>query len=302
LAKREMRLAALANLATAGRTNTITSIETPEGIASGLELSGVQYKPSSWFKENPENAIFARLKTQGYMDNLKRDIADTGAILNPLIAMPDGTLIEGHSRISIIRQLETEGRWVETVPVRLILSEISADEIRKRVYLGNLSRFEIDVNTRAVLYREIWPDFAPATATVAVKAASEAVREVAKNTGMKERQAWNERGILKLADQFAISEGKEKAGPEHVARAREEKNSERRQKKSTATVAVNTSTSQTENEKTLKQAAVLIRKQIEKAGNEYGNGVLQTLSVLKTYNIITVENYSNLVETIENKA
>lgn len=281
MAKAEMRIAALANLATAGRSGEAAKFETPEGIATGLELSGVQYKPSSWFKENQDNAVFATLKTQAYMDNLKRDIVDAGTILNPLIAMPDGTLIEGHSRIVVIRQLENEGHWSERVPVRIILSNITPDEIRKRVYLGNLSRFEIDVNTRVILYREIWPDFAPTTATVAVKSPTDAIREVAASTGIKERQAWNERGILQKADQIAKAEGKPKAEPEHVARARDEKNAERRKSHATATVAVD-STSRTQQEREARlQAASLIKTQLEKASPEYAEGVKQTLGALK---------------------
>lgn len=301
MAKADLRIAALANLATAGRSGEALKFETPEGIATGLELSGVQYKPSSWFKENSDNAVFSSLKTQAYMDNLKRDILDAGTILNPLVAMPDGTLIEGHSRIIIIRQLEQEGRWSERVPVRMILSNITADEIRKRVYLGNLSRFEIDVNTRAILYREIWPDFAPTAATVAVMSATDAIREVAASAGIKERQAWNERGILQKADEIAKAEGKPKAEPEHVARARAERNAVRRKSPVTATVAVDRSSSEHQGKEAPQQAALLIREQIEKGSPDYANGVRQTLEALRDYGVLSSEGYATIIEIVLGK-
>lgn len=293
MAKAQLRAAGLANLSTAGRVGDVQSIKTPEGIATGLELSGVQYKPSSWFKPNPENHVFDNLKTESYLENLKRDISDAGAILNPLIAMPDGTLVEGHSRIAVVKELEAEGRWSEAVPVRLILTQITQEEIRKRVYLGNLSRFEIDVNTRAVLYRDIWPDFVPTTATVAVKSATEAVLEVAANTGMKERQVWNERKIIQKADELAKAEGKAKAEPKHVAKAREERNSERREKGSTATVAVKGHGPQ--------NAAKKLKTWATQDGTDLRDSVKEVLKTLNEFGLISQAVYKEMVEVLVEK-
>ena len=53
----------------------------------------------------------------------------------------------------------------ETIPVRVILSDIDDAEKRKRVYLGNISQFEIDPNARLRLYAEIFPEYFRETRT-----------------------------------------------------------------------------------------------------------------------------------------
>ena len=127
--------------------------------SEGLELSDILYKPLSFFKPHPDNQVFDRLKDERYLSGLRRDILEAGAIINPLVAMPDGTIIEGHSRFKIARELDETGQGLGNLPVRLILSQLTPDETRERVYLGNLSRFEIDTDTRALLYSRIWPEF-----------------------------------------------------------------------------------------------------------------------------------------------
>lgn len=215
----------------------------------GLELSEIQYKPLSWFKHNPENEIFTNQKKPAYWQALERDIREAGTVLSPLIALMDGLLIEGESRLTIARKLEGEGiAGFDRLPVRQVLSTLTLEEQRKRLYLGNLSRFEIDEDTRAALYAQIWPDLTHEgkpgrvstgnTATVAVKR-TEAVRELARGAGLKERQAWNEAGVIADAARIAREEGAEAPRPEHIRKAREKRNAERRVKaKSTGNVTL----------------------------------------------------------------
>lgn len=134
------------------REETNTKIE-------GLELSQIVYRTIDSLKPNPINAVFDSLKTDSQLDALFRDIDEARAILNPLIAMPDGTLVEGHSRLKIAKRLLEEGRGIGSLPVRIITTALTNEEIKQRVYLGNLSRFEIDEDTRILLYAEIWPDY-----------------------------------------------------------------------------------------------------------------------------------------------
>ena len=135
-----------------GREETTTKTE-------GLELSQIVYRTIDSLKPNPINAVFDSLKTDSQLDALFRDIDEARAILNPLIAMPDGTLVEGHSRLKIAKRLLEEGRGIGSLPVRIITTALTNEEIKQRVYLGNLSRFEIDEDTRILLYAEIWPDY-----------------------------------------------------------------------------------------------------------------------------------------------
>lgn len=125
----------------------------------GLELSQILYKSIDFFKPNPCNTVFDALKTESQLDALYRDIDNARAIINPLIAMPDGTIVEGHSRLNVAKRLSEEGKGLGTLPVRIITTPLTAEEVKQRVYLGNLSRFEIDEDTRILLYAEIWPDY-----------------------------------------------------------------------------------------------------------------------------------------------
>ena len=129
------------------------------GTAAGLKLGRFELIPLEELKENPHNAIFRTMKTKEYWERLKRDIRETGSIIYPLIALPDGTLLEGESRLRVAKELHAEGvPGFDRVPVRKT-GDISPDEQKKRLYLGNLSRFEIDTATRIKLYAEIWPDY-----------------------------------------------------------------------------------------------------------------------------------------------
>jgi len=137
----------------------IDSKDVSNTVLEGLILSNILYKPLSFFKPNPCNAVFDALKTDEQFLTLYKDISETKAILNPLIVMPDGLIIEGHSRYEVAKKLSAEGNSIGMLPTRIITTPLTNEEIKQRVYLGNLLRFEIDEDTRIVLYAEIWPDY-----------------------------------------------------------------------------------------------------------------------------------------------
>lgn len=160
------RAAMLANL-TAPRAGTFpigTKPPEPEPTAAskGLELSDLMYKPLDWFTEDPENAAdFEKAKNArpGYWTDLQRDIEQNG-ILTPLLATPDGSLLQGHSRLTIARRL-----GLARVPVQIIDGGLPTDpqerarELRNRRRLDNLLRFELDDAARLAMLADIWPDF-----------------------------------------------------------------------------------------------------------------------------------------------
>jgi len=206
----------------------------------GLALDDMVRRPLAWFKHNPENDVFTSLKSSSYWQSLERDIREAKAILSPLIAMPDGLLIEGESRLTVARKLSSEGLLdFDFLPVRIIKGELSSEEQRKRLYLGNLSRFEIDEDTRAALYAQVWPDLTREahpgrisvenTDTVSVKR-TQAVQELAKQAGISERQAWREAEIIKEGASIAKDEGETSPLPQHIRKAREKRNEKRRAK------------------------------------------------------------------------
>ena len=204
----------------------------------GLELSReVDYRKPAFFKGHPENHIFDNLKTREYLDALKNDILESGAIINPLIALPDGTLIEGHSRLKVALELEAEGKTLGPLPVRFILSPMTPKEQAQRVFLGNLSRFEINLDTRLALYARIWPDYFTQDPGPGRPKKGETVsplitrEEISAYTGISERQIKNQAKIVRAATTLAQEEGKDFPEPQHIARAREEANTARKAQK-----------------------------------------------------------------------
>ena len=240
-ADREARLIANVSGPRTGYTpETAAAPPAPSPIVQGLKLSDVQLWPQERFKPHPSNHVFDSAKTEDYWRDLRRDILEAGAIINPVIALPDGTLLEGHSRLRIAGELAAEGKDLGRIPVRVVASPITPEEAERRVFLGNLSRFEIDADTRAALYARIWPDLTreakpgPAsnaekgvTATVSV---TSAVKDLAASAGITERQAWNEKRVIEGAEKERRAEGAPALKPEHVKKAREKVNAERRAK------------------------------------------------------------------------
>ncbi len=202
-------------------------------MSEGLELSDLQTKPIEWFKPNPANHVFNQLKTPDYWMALKRDIREACAILNPVIALPDGTLLEGHSRVQVARELRDEGFDLGRIPVLLVASPLTTEEAERRVYLGNLSRFEIDEDTRLALYAKIWPDFFLTKGSAGrpeksghgdpISAAS-----IAQSIGKSEKQVKRDRATVRAAHVLAKQEGKTSPDPKHIRQMRDAENLRRR--------------------------------------------------------------------------
>ncbi|NIZ47668.1 ParB/RepB/Spo0J family partition protein (plasmid) [Entomospira nematocerorum] len=244
--KRQRKKASLMNHLTAPRPGVVANeVKKPiavgieEDKANGLVLSAVQLKEISFFSMNAMNSIFEGLKSREYYEQLKRDIAQDG-IVNALIALPDGQLIEGHSRLQVAKEL-----GLPTVPVRFILSTLSQDEIKRRVYLGNLNRFEIPSDMRLILFAEVYPDYFHATPQeldqshqrqVAGEKEEIIIRPttakiVAKAMGLSDRQVRNEKEVFLRAKE--LSQGATPSA-EIVSQARdllrEEKNRRREER------------------------------------------------------------------------
>jgi hypothetical protein len=184
----------------------------------GLVLSEIQFKPLEWFKYNPENEIFRDCKSDEYFESLKRDISEANAILNPLISMPDGLIVEGESRHLIATTLYTCGRsGFAKIPTRIILSPITPGQVRERLYLGNLSRFDIPYTVKLYAYSQIWPDyFLPGSShkpgkkqSVPEEQADERVttkKEIAAATGLSESQIKRNKAVIQKAVKLAETE------------------------------------------------------------------------------------------------
>lgn len=204
-------------------------------------------KELDWFKPHPANAVFNAAKTERYWRDLERDIREAGRIIDPVVALPDGTLIEGHSRITIARKLSEEG--VQLGRVQTVVIDLSTEEAERRVYLGNLSRFELDEDTRLVLYAKVWPDYyldakpgRPKKGDT-VSSFQENLQvtkreEIATATGRSERQVRRDRSIIQDATELARAQGRSHPNVEDIHAARQGALSDRRKKHASASSRV----------------------------------------------------------------
>lgn len=197
--------------------------------AQGLKLSEIFYKPLDWFKTNPENVIFAPLKTEAYWKDLERDIREWGIIRNPLIATPDGLLIEGESRVTVCKKISAENAELfKTIAVRLITTPLSPEQGTRLLLLGNYSRFEIDLDTKILIAAKIWPDYfekendkgGGSAKGETVSHSPQTAREIAALTGKTTRQIKNYKKVLRKAKQVAGKQGRASATVQDIREAR----------------------------------------------------------------------------------
>lgn len=155
----------------------------------GLRLSNISQQKLDFFKENPDNVVFEEMKSAGYLTSLEKDIATSG-ILHPLIATQSGLLIEGHSRYLIAKKL-----GLTTIPCRIILDDLTPQQLKERVYLGNLNRFEISADQRTTLFAVLYPDyFLESRDDLLIK--TKPVKELAQEMGVTPRQVQRERKVV----------------------------------------------------------------------------------------------------------
>lgn len=211
--------------------------ETTEADTLGaLRLSAVEFRHPRELKPSPHNTEFNHLKDDTYWTNLRRDIEESGAITDPVLIMPDGEILSGHSRIEVAIQLLDEGHAeFEKVPVRVVRSELSDDDRMKRVYLSNLSRFEIDENTRLVLYARVYPDYFNGTGPKNRPKKGDTVSplrsDVANAMGVSPRQLRRERKVHEEAVRNAKSNGRQEPSVDDIGEARKTINAKRKSAK-----------------------------------------------------------------------
>jgi hypothetical protein len=211
--------------------------ETTEAETLGaLRLSAVEFRHPRELKPSPHNTEFAHLKDDTYWANLRRDIEESGAITDPVLIMPDGEILSGHSRIEVAVQLLEEGHAeFEKVPVRVVRSALNDDERMKRVYLSNLSRFEIDENTRLVLYARVYPDYFNGTGPKNRPQKGDTVSPLRSNVadamGVSPRQLRRERKVHEEAVKKAKSDGRQEPSVEDVGVVRKMINGRRKSPK-----------------------------------------------------------------------
>ncbi len=193
----------------------------------------IEYRRLDELTASRFNTVFQALKDDQYWNRLKEDMSDAGVITDPLLILPSGEIISGHSRQTIARELFLEGRReFERVPVRVLHSELQEGELRKRVYMANLSRFEIDTDTRLKLYAEIFPEYFEGKAVRNRPAKGDTVSPLRKNIAeqmhISERQIKREKQVYQKAKSIAEKQGRALPEVDEIRAARKEQNRKRR--------------------------------------------------------------------------
>jgi hypothetical protein len=176
-----------------------------ENNASTLEevdLKSIVHKNLDFFKDNKENKVFKDLKDETYFKNLKKDIEENQGIENPVICFKDGTLIEGHSRIKILKELVEEGKIPKSYKVPTLYFKGTKKEGNKRLILGNLNRFEIPFSKRIQLWKEL--GYFGEGDTVSPPFTNKELSEI---LNLSERQVQRVKAILREVEEPTTSRG-----------------------------------------------------------------------------------------------
>lgn len=120
---------------------------------NGLRLSDIVEVAIAAIKENPLNATFFRKENDEYFENLRNDIRERGVIV-PLIVKKDNTLLAGHNRLLIAREL-----GYSVVNVQYVENTLSASQEREFLIKDNLFRRQFSSSEWMVLYRTMYPNF-----------------------------------------------------------------------------------------------------------------------------------------------
>jgi hypothetical protein len=203
-----------------------------------LRIGPVDYWQPAHLHPCPHNAIFEMHKDENYWQQLRRDISDTGTIIDPLLILPDGTVVSGHSRLRIATELLAEGRSeFAKIPTRVIRSPLTEKQIRDRVLLANLLRFEVDIDLRLLLFAEVYEEYFGTDRPRGVKTETVSVSEIAATIGVSDRQLRNERAVYREATAIAEARGDTAPKDADITESRRRQNRRRRQKaKSTGSV------------------------------------------------------------------
>ena len=203
------------------RTSTISETE-------GLKLSPIKSVPTRDLTASAHNTVFESAKDEKYWANLEQDIRDANAIIDPLVATKSNVLLSGHSRLQIARKLLEEGnKLFDHVPVRYVQNEITDQETKKRVYLSNLNRFEIDPDTRIRLRAEIYPDFYNEAVGKRGRKDTATAAAIAESSKVSMRNIQREKALHLTATRIADEVGRESPTDEDYRKARAETKSGR---------------------------------------------------------------------------
>jgi uncharacterized protein YbcI len=135
------------------QNNPLSWVETKKVEIQGIRLSDVQYVSPSRLKPNPLNQDYFREESNEYFNQLREDIEKRGIIV-PLIAKKDNTLLAGHNRLRLAKDL-----GIENVPVQYVLDTLPIASEREFIIKDNLYRRQFSSAEWIGLYKKLYPNF-----------------------------------------------------------------------------------------------------------------------------------------------
>lgn len=201
-------------------------------VTGGLSISQSFMYDVTKLKQSEHNTVFDEFKTDNYWTQLRADITSVGSILEPLIVTKDDIVVSGHSRLTIACELLREGDTrFEKVPVRRIETGVSDAELKRRMLLMNLLRFEIDPTRRTLLNAQAFPEYYSSNHVGRQKkesAPTATAPGIAAATNRSVASIRREKQILKRAEKRAREAGRSEPTQEDVSAATVDFNAPRR--------------------------------------------------------------------------
>jgi ParB-like chromosome segregation protein Spo0J len=133
--------------------NPLSWVETKQVEIKGVRLSDVQYVSPKKLTPNTLNSFFFKEESSEYFSNLREDIRERGIIV-PLIAKKDDTLLAGHNRLRLAREL-----GLENVPVQYVLDGLNDNAEKEFIIKDNLYRRQFSAAEWIELYKKLYPEF-----------------------------------------------------------------------------------------------------------------------------------------------
>ena len=119
----------------------------------GIKLSPVRYVDTETLIDNPINSELFKKENDQYFSTLETDIKERG-VLVPLIAKRDGTLLSGHNRLQVAKNI-----GLKQVPVQYVEDDLTHEQETGFLIKDNLYRRHLSQSEWVSLYRRLYPNF-----------------------------------------------------------------------------------------------------------------------------------------------
>lgn len=132
------------------------ALNIPDQFKTKIPLKPVKDVATADVHINPENAAYFKTESKEYFQRLEEDIRKRGIIV-PLIVKKDGTLLAGHNRLRIAKEI-----GLPVVPVQYVDEskyELSKEAEREFIIKDNLLRRQFSSQEWIEVYRKLYPNF-----------------------------------------------------------------------------------------------------------------------------------------------